>query len=164
MTKNNIAETTLRLILLIFFFIKLVIVSLSQIDLIYYMYSVNELIENPMLILKLNLFIEPLIILLGIIGVFIKRQLGFVFMLLLPSLMLTYKLIPTLTEYFNIESAWLPSSIAIVFLIIINSKSIRSAYRSGTIRQSVFLNIIGITIGFILSLFMYYFNGRLRLN
>ncbi|MBN2595753.1 hypothetical protein [Labilibaculum sp.] len=164
MTRNKIAETTLRLTLLVFFSIKLVVVTLSQIDLIYSMYSVNELMDNPILILRLNLFIEPLIILLGLIGLFIKRPIGFVFMLLLPSLILTYELIPTLTKYFSFRSTWLPISLAIVFLIITNSKGIRSAYQSDGIKESVFSNIKTIIIGLILSLFMYYFNGRLGLN
>jgi len=161
MTKNNIAEITLKLILLTLFSIKLIVVSLSQIDLIYSMYSVNELIKNPILILRLNLFIEPLIILLGIIGVFIKRQLGFVFMLLLPSLLLSYVLIPSLTNYFNIESVWPPILLALMFYLIINSNYIRLTYQNGTVKQSVILNIKTIIIGGTLSFFMYYFNGRL---
>jgi len=161
MTKNNIAEITLKLILLTLFSIKLIVVSLSQIDLIYSMYSVNELIKNPILILRLNLFIEPLIILLGIIGVFIKRQLGFVFMLLLPSLLLSYVLIPSLTNYFNIESVWPPILLALMFYLIINSNYIRLTYQNGTVKQSVILNIKTLIIGGMLSFFMYYFNGRL---
>jgi len=147
--------------LLTLFSIKLIVVSLSQIDLIYSMYSVNELINNPISILRLNLFIEPLIILLGIIGVFIKRQLGFVFMLLLPSLILPYVLIPSLTNYFKIESTWPPILLALLFYLIINSNYIRLTYQNGTVKQSVILNIKTLIIGGMLSFFMYYFNGRL---
>lgn len=161
MARNNTVEITLRLILLVLFSTKLVVVTLSQIDLIHSMYSVNELLERPMLILKLNLFLEPLIILLGLIGVFIKRQMGFVFMLLLPSLIFSYYLLLSLTQYFSLESAWAPILLSVIFYILINLKKIRFAHQIKTIKQAIFLNIFSITIGLILSILMYLFNGKL---
>ena len=161
MTQNKIIETTLRIILLTLFSIKFVFVILSQIDLVLHMYSVKYLINNPIFILKLNLLIEPLIILLGIIGIFIRRRLGFILMLLLPSLILAYELIPFLTKYHNFESAWHSILLSLIFYFIINSNYIRINYKSGTIKQTLYVNIKAIMMGIIISLFMYYFNGRL---
>ena len=164
MDKNETVEVTLRVILLILFSVKLTFAILAHIDLIYSMYSVDAIMRSPMLILKLNLFTEPLIILLGMVGVFVKRKIGFVFMLLLPSLLISYELMPYITKSFSIESVWLHILLPIIFYLLINSKKVRLAYKCKTIKQSIFLNFCALTIGLFISSVMYYFNGRLIIN
>ena len=157
-------ESIIRLIIFTLFSMKLIVVCLLQVDYIDSMYSLNILMKNPMLILKLNLLIEPLIILLGIIGVFVKRKIGFVFMLLLPSLDITYELMPYLTKSFSIQSVWLYILLPIILYLLINSKKMRLAYQCETIKQSIYLNFGALMTGIFISSVMYYFNGRLIIN
>jgi len=159
MQKDITTQNTLRAIILILFTIKLIVSCIEHANRIDSFYSGKILLEDPILILKLNLLFEPFIILLGIIGIFIRKKIGLVFMLLLPSLILTYNFIPAITPYFYFESVWPRVTLAIIFYFIINLKIIRTAYESKTIKQSVLLNTYAIVIGIIISVVMLYYRG-----
>ncbi len=159
MQKDNTIGNNLRAIILILFSIKLIVACIQQADYINTFYSIKIFREDPILILRRNLLFEPIILLIGIIGLFIRKRIGFVLMLLLPSMILTYSIIPAFTPYFNFESVWLRIIPVILFYTLINLKIVRSIYRSTTIKQTVLLNIYAIVVGIIISLVMLYFKG-----
>jgi len=159
MLKKEKITTALRVIFLILLLINLSVAIFEEVGFINALYSFSGIINNPFLIVKLNLFFHPLLILLGIIGVFMLRKIGYILMLLLPFYIITYKLIPLFFGLSNFESIWIKLVLASIYLIILYSRGIRYTYGLKSLKIFFQLNSLVLLSMSLLSFILLYFKG-----
>ncbi|PXY01150.1 hypothetical protein DF185_10895 [Marinifilum breve] len=155
MDRTKIIENLIVTLVLILLLLKLGVGIYEQVDYVRAFYSVKYLIEHPMIILRSNLFFDPIVCVLAIAGLFIRKPIGFVLMLILPSLMLFYRTIPLLSITF-----WV-LALPVILFVLINLSVMQKRYHIASTTKQVKLNGIALAIGFSIALIMFYFKGNL---
>ncbi|WP_321309014.1 hypothetical protein [Marinifilum fragile] len=159
MDRTKIIENLVVALVLILMLMKLGVGIYEQVNYVRAFYSVNYLLENPMIILRANLLFDPIVCMLAITGVFIRKPIGFVLMLILPSLILFYRTIPLLSP--NSRFSFWVLVLPVILFVLINLGVMQKRYHIASTTKQMKMNGIALAIGFSIALLMFYFKGNL---
>lgn len=159
MDRIKFIENLVVTVVLILILVKLGVGIYEQVNYVRVFCTLRDLLENPMIILRSGLLFDPIICVLALTGVFIRKPVGFVLILLLPAWVLFYRIIPVVS--LNYQFAFLGVLLPIILFTFINLNIIRKRYQLASIFIQIKLNGIALTVGLSIVVLMYYFNGSL---
>lgn len=164
MQRNKILHSFIRLIILILLSLKLIVGGFEQIDYIQNYLPSWELAFGLETILIQHLYIHPFLVFVAITGVFIRKRIGVVLMLVYPLWVITNALLNCI---FPLRFIWNVDEyrliLAVILVLLTNSLQMIKSNNYFTIKENVFLNGTAFLFGLLISTGIWFLYDRITL-